>query len=555
MSLPDPIVVTEDELVTTEARAVLGRAFALAGTSRRNVLLLLRGASPSREVIQRLGAALEEREDCAVAQPRFAYSDGTVAPIPADFILDLSGPPLSPSACSALGDTTIVGELPAACVLVRGGSVCETDIPQRDDAEELIGLILCSIRRSGGATVVVNSVSILGVPEPYLLLRSDQRHLLHATCDGHAAATARTAVGLLETLAAASLPVGSEPATALVDARGVSDEHREEGQAIVGFASTLAASPLVSRVDVVVDDVGAWPALGATDCRVVDRPTGPHLIALSMSASPDLERFGELHTRALIVIHAVSATSEWDRARFTSATARETWRAVAAYSDGFVVPSEEMFIGLTTRLPAAATRPCAIWPGWPMQVVPTPKDPDDRFEDAIVVVADAAPDAGGSRLLVDLADAFPYRRIAVAGTLPARLTALRRPNLDAVPEAQVQMSLLSLGPIVYTRTDGLGHGTIVLRALRAGRAVVVPATRGWNERLASPAPGPLWMFDDASSLVEAVGAALAWRDPTPPIGQPWSSVAETAAPFEALLLQCIEEFDVRRWWDRHHELS
>ncbi len=566
-----------DADVGEQATVQLARAITRATALGHHLVVVLGAVIPGSDVLFALIEAFELDPLFGTAQPRFAHeSSNQIWPLPDRASeQNCSATRLSREVLPLLRPVTITPELLAACVVLRWDLLVTSEAANQGyvSAEGALLQLLSQGRRRGFRNVVVNH-AVLPSSLPYHELypgvtKEDGRRLLAASPD-HALADAelaRLTERRLERLLAAAHPDTDSQRRVLLDCRSVGPHHNGAAECVLGFLSGFAALAAPERIDILVrpdaakfhDLAQRYPAFR----QVHERPTGEYFGAVCLTHPWALTDVADLHRHALLIAFTMLDTIGWDVLYTDGAsTVADVWRFIARHADGLLYISSFTRDRFRTRFPPS---------GLVVEQVTHLSLAQDEHIDPIALaepVADHLLIFGNEldhkdlrptlRLLVD---AFPFNRIVAFGIAESP-----SPNVVAIPSGRVGQGavhrlLASARAIVYPSVYE-GFGLPVVEALSYGRPVIVRRSPLWREIAGwSRLPGDLIEFDDAASLVEAVGRVLAGLPiQALPSGVALSNGArpsawrDCAGRVMALLNQCLATADGRRWCEREEAL-
>jgi hypothetical protein len=552
------------------ATVLLARAIRRAAVTRHHLVVSLGPVVPTRHVVACLIEAFDHDPLFGIAQPRFA-GEGTdwVWPLPGAWSHTSAGARISRSVLPLVPTFTITPELLAACLVLRWEVLAALEVAESGYESALGALLhwLCETRRRGLRNVVANRVVVpSGAPYRTLypvppegdlarlrtiypdaafaeaeMAQSTQRHLeplLSAACDRHGGRI-------------------------LLDCRGVEPRHNGTAQGTLGYLDGLAALDAAARIDLLVSRDAArfhrlaerYPGFGQLKYDLV----GAYAAAVSLTQPWTMRTVAELHRHALVIVFTMLDAIAWDVLYPPGASEIGTiWRFVARHADGLLYNSHFTRDQFTRRFspgPAVAQRVTHLSLLRHEHVDPAASA--EPVADHILIFGNAYDHKALQPTTRLLADAFPFDRIIAFG-----LSEAPTPNVLAIPSGQLddaQLHRLIAGArVIVFPSFSEGFGLPVVEGLAYGRPVIVRRSPLWPEIAGwSRLPGRLIEFDDAPTLVAAVGRALAGLparalpsgialgDGERPAG--WQECARRAL---ALVDQCLATADGSRWLER-----
>jgi glycosyltransferase involved in cell wall biosynthesis len=554
--------------------AMLSRAIKRAAAEHRHLVVLLAPIVPTLDEVCALIQTFDRDPMFGSAQPRFAQA-GTdqIWPLPGGTQRDWPGPMISPIALRWTPDISITPELLAVCMVLRWNALAAADEIDPDYTRVDAALLdfLCRSRRRGLRTVIVNGTtvsSVLGYGEIYpVLAPADREHLKSRYPDNDLAEaefldlTQRK----LEPLLSAAR-VDARRHRILIDCWGLPPHHNGSAQWVLGCLDGLAELRRPEQIDLLVwPDVAKFHRLSQrypSFRQVAGKNLGPYAAAVSLTQPWDLNTVCVLHRHALVLAVAMLDTIAWDVLYPPGADKLgKIWRFVARHADGLLYNSAFTRERFTTRFP--------LQPGIHEQVthhsltVEEHVHPAARTEsvsDYILVFGNEYDHKDLRPTLQLLVDAFPFNPVMAFGI---RDTAAQ--NARAIPSGMldhVELHRLIAGArVIVFPSYYEGFGLPVVEGLAYGRPVVVRRSALWSEISGwSRLPGSLFEFDDAPSLVEAVGQVLGGRtDSSVPFGahlgeaEPatWRDCADRVMD---LVHECLVTSDGSRWRAREEAL-
>lgn len=514
-------------IMTVAASAPSGalyRAIRGAAQRGRHLVLVLDCLVPTNETVCRLVEEFEKDPLIGTVQPRFADAENDhVWPLPSHHNDVRGSARLSRAALAILPDYTITAELLSACVVIRAEVVREMDRTEQglgSTAGEL-RYLLCQSRRRGYRNLVVNHAVVtsrLPYDRIYMLpSKSDMDELITkypdiASADVWNADLPQRKFEAI--LARAYADDAKERRTMLLDCRGMQSQHNGTSHAILGLLDGFHGLDSAWQISVV-----AWsPAVEFHRLRerypkfklAIDRIEGTYTAGVLLNQPWALTAVDQLHQHALLIAFNMLDTISWDILYVCDKNLDALWRFVARFADGFVYISEFTRDRFNLRFPrekGIAERVCYLSLAADEHVDQgAAKEPVGEY---ILIFGNDYDHKDVGRTLQILADAFPRNKIVAIGI---ESTAL--PNVRVMPSGQIDQSalhrLIAAARVIVFPSFYEGFGIPVVQGLAYGRPVVVRQSPLWKEIAAiMRSPGQLVAFDSTTSLVEAVGCALA----------------------------------------------
>jgi glycosyltransferase involved in cell wall biosynthesis len=544
------------EKPTEAANRAIRRAIAL----RRHLLVAFGELLPSPAILSELFAAFESDPLFGSAQPRFrSFRPDTVHRLP-------FGPqkPVALDLLPRCPHTTITSELLAGCMLLRWSAIASIDYVESeyDSAEGVLLHMLCHMRRRGFRNVVVNNAVLPTACQPHDAYRcppqSDLEQLNQAFPE-HALAEIELAQlprRRYEALASA------EHGRILIDCRDIPPRHNGSTQCALGFLDGFAVLPEAPRIELVVsDEASQFHQMRSRYASLASiRPDidGEYVAAITLTQPWSLRALRDLHNHALVLAFMMLDTIAWDILYPEGAESLSTvWRFIARQADGLFYISEFTKQRFHARFPVhASVAERVTYLSLSQQDYVDPVAQATPPNGHILVFGNSFEHKDVTRTAKLLGDAFPFTPILAFGA-ERDLS----PTIQAIPSGQLGQSdlhrLIAGARLIVYPSYYEGFGLPVVEGLAYGRPVVVRSSPLWSEIAGhSQLPGPMIEFDDAASLVQAVGRVLAGLpqpavEPAPHLdeGAPpdWRSCAGSVLD---LLDECIGAETYERWLQR-----
>ena len=271
-----------------------------------------------------------------------------------------------------------------------------------------------------------------------------------------------------------------------------------------------------------------------------------------------VETVAEMHRCAFLIGFNILDTIGWDILYPAPERLEWAWRFVARHSDMLTFISGFSQDRFRARFPVA--------PGVTEQVVHLSFRTDEhtlrRFRDMppgehVLLFGNSYEHKGIAPTLRLLAEAFPLQNFAVLGGQGPAVAGVHVIPSGGMAEDEVHRLVATARAVVFPSFYE-GFGLPVVESLAYGRPVLVRRCPLWAEIAAhSRLPGRLVEFDDAASLIEALGRV-------PPPGLPFgAALAEGQAPTgwrdaAAAMLRGVErrlaQDGTGQWQDRDEAL-
>jgi glycosyltransferase involved in cell wall biosynthesis len=565
-----------DTLPGQPAALLLERAVARAAALRRNLVVLLGLVVPGADVLRLLAEALDRDPMFGTAQPRFSeVGTDRLWPLPPVVNDAQPGPVASCAALAWLPACTITAELVAACMVLRWNMLVAADGVEQTYSSVAGALLqlLCQTRRRGMRNVVVNSAVVpsqLKYAALYPALSDVDLARLRAAYPDTELAEAELAElpqRRLEPLLT-ELHDDRTRRRILLDCRGMPPRHNGSAQSVLGFLDGFAGLDCAPQLDILVwPDVAEFHGLPQRYRgfrHVFGEPDDTYLGAIGLTQPWDLKGVADLHRHALVVAFAMLDTIAWDILYANGARALGTvWRFIARHADGLVYNSCFTRERFRTRFAVnARVNERVIHYSLRADEYVLPAARSEPLSDHILLFGNDFDHKDVRRTLELLVDAFPFNPIVAFGLAQAP-----SPSVVAVASGELDQTelhrLIAGARVIVYPSFYEGFGLPVVEGLAYGRPVVVRRSPLWTEIAGrSQLPGELIEFDDAPSLVEAVGRVLAGlpnealprgadlADCTDPAG--WK---ESAARVIELIHDCASAAHSRSWYERDEALG
>lgn len=554
------------------------QAVAGAARRRRHLVVILGPLLPDNGVIQPLLDELGRDPLFGSAQPRFAdaATDG-VWPLPPAAGPEAGVPMVSRAALARLPRGAVTAEWPAALTVIRWEvvSAMEPDV-QSASLRGAVAHGLVQARRRGFRNVVANRVVIPSMLPPgdlYPALPAEDSARLSALYPDTARAAAendRLAQRRLEPLLSAAFPAPGARRRLLLNCRGLTTLHNGTSKCVLGLLDGFAALDAPWQIDIAADaaatEFHGMAARYPQFNRLAGGLPGGYAAAVMLNQPWAVETVAEMHRCAFLIGFNILDTIGWDILFPAPERLEWAWRSVARHSDMLTYISGFSQDRFRARFPVA--------PGVAERVVHLSLRTDEhtlrRFRDLppgghVLLFGNSYDHKGIAPTLRLLAEAFPLQDFAVlGGQIGGNGPAV--PGVHVIPsgemaEDEVHRLVATARAVVYPSFYE-GFGLPVVESLAYGRPVLVRRSPLWAEVAAhSRLPGRLVAFDDAASLIEALGRVLAG---SPPPGLLFgTALAERQAPTgwrdaAAAVLGGIERrlahSDIGHWQDRDEAL-
>jgi hypothetical protein len=551
---------------------VLGWAISGAVAMHRHLVVLLGEIIPSSEVLALVLEALEGDPMFGTAQPRFA--DGVT-----DELWPLPGPdgPRAPWADRAtlpfLQASTVTPELLSACMVLRWNVLVAADTLDRgySAAPGSLLQLLCEMRRRGFRNVVVNQ-GVLPTRQAYdaiypALAASDRDRLTEKYPDHVLAETELGGLRQrdLEPLLSATHRTQARRRMVL-DCRGMGPQHNGTAQCVLGYLDGFASLECDWEIDVLVSPIAAeFHHLGqryAGRWRIVEEVTDAYCAAVRLSQPWSLSTVSELHRRALFIAFVMLDTISWDVLYPNHGSERLVWQFVARHADALFYSTHYARALFRRRFPVQAEVVEQVT-GHSLRRSEhlDPSVLGIQVSDHILVIGNDYDHKDLGRTVRVLSDAFPFNKIVAFGASEASSA-----NVVAIPAGNMERwavhQLIASARVVVFPSYYEGFGLPVVEGLSYGRPVVARHSELWAEIAAgSNLPGVLLEFEDAASLVEKVGRALAGLPAHTPKrvngldDAPPASWQDCAGQVIEVLNRSVSVADGRRWCERDEALG
>jgi glycosyltransferase involved in cell wall biosynthesis len=291
--------------------------------------------------------------------------------------------------------------------------------------------------------------------------------------------------------------------------------HNGSAQCVLGFLDGFAHLAGSERIDVLVSREAAefhgvarrYPSFGV----VLDKPAGAYFAAIGLTQPWEMRTVAELHRHALLIAFTMLDTIGWDVLYPDGAAGLgRVWRFVARYADGLLYISQFTRDRFNARFPldpevAEAVTHLSLRQDEHVQ----PAAQGEPVNDHILIFGNEYDHKNLKPTVQLLADAFPFNRLIAFGidqTLAGNVESIPSGELDPM---ELHRLIAGARVIVYPSLYE-GFGLPVVEGMAYGRPVVVRRSALWGEIAGhSRLPGSLVEFDDAASLVDAVGRVLA----------------------------------------------
>jgi glycosyltransferase involved in cell wall biosynthesis len=557
------------------ATMLLARAIRGAAAMRRHLVVLLGSIVPTNEVVGSLIEAVDGDPLFATAQPRFAGEGSDwIWPLPGGWTHPSPGSRIARSVLSLVPAFTITPELLAACLVLRWQALAAAEVVDPDYPTTAGALLhwLCETRRRGLRNVVANRVvvpSTAPYQSLYPVLPKTDLLRLRATYPDSALAENEMAESAQRRLEPLLSVAHHNPRRGwiLLDCRGMAPYHNGSAQSMLGYLEGFAALDCAKQIDLLVAPDAArfhrlaerYPGFG----QLKHHLTGEYAAAISLTQPWTMHAVADLHRHALLIVFTMLDAIAWDVLYPPGASELgPIWRFVARHADGLLYNSYFTRGQFRRRFPPAPGVAEAVTHHSLLQHEHVdPAVSAEPVADHILVFGNTYDHKDLQPTVRLLADAFPFDRIVAFG-----LTVAPAPNVVAIRSGQVghvQLHRLIAGAraVVYPSFSE-GFGLPVVEGLAYGRPVIVRRSPLWAEIAGwSRLPGQLIEFDDAPSLVDAVGRALAGLpvrslpsgvalgDGERPAG--WQECARRAL---TLVNDCLTTADGGRWHAREDAL-
>ncbi len=519
--------------------AVWSQAVAHAARRRRHLVVILGPLLPDNGVVQPLLDELGRDPLFGSAQPRFADAamDG-VWPLPPATGPEAGASTVSRAALARLPRGVMTAEWSAALTVIRWEvvSAMEPDT-QFASVRGAVAHGLAQARRRGFRNVVANCVVVPSALPPcdlYPALPAADAARLSALYPDTARAAAendRLAQRRLEPLLSAAYPAPGARRRLLLNCRGLTTLHNGTSKCVLGMLDGFAALDAPWQIDIAADaaatEFHGMAARYPQFNRLAGELPGPYAAAVMLNQPWAVETAAEMHRTAFLISFNILDTIGWDILFPAPERLEWAWRFVARHSDMLTYISGFSQDRFRARFPVA--------PGVTEQVVHlsfrTEEHALRRFRDMppgghVLLFGNSYDHKGIAPTLRLLAEAFPLQDFAVlgGGQGPA-VSGVHVIPSGEMAEDEVHHLVATARAVVYPSFYE-GFGLPVVESLAYDRPVLVRRSPLWAEVAAhSRLPGRLIEFDDAASLVEALGQVLAG---SPPPGLPFGAALAEA---------------------------
>ncbi len=516
-----------------QVRYGLWKAIRRAAAAGRHLAIVLGPLVPDTAVLRRLVEEFERDPLFGAVHPRFADSDSDrIWALPGDSGTQDTAP-LSRAGLARTAAYMIVPEMISACMMVRREAVREMDhseLPFAGTVGELL-LLLCQARRRGYRNVVVNRAVIASeLTDAEVYPRATDADLeniyrLYPESERAGRWIARSPERKLEALLARAYAGGvEERGRILLDCRGMAAVHNGTSHNIIGLLDGTDALETPWQFDVRVSSAAAKYFRLAKRYQkfkvIVDaEPVGTYAAAILLNQPWALATVEELHRCALVIGFNMLDTIAWDILYSPAETVDGVWRFIARHADVLFFNSQFTRERFNTRFPVCrGVAERVLYLSMAVEEQVDEAAAREPLGDYILVIGNDYDHKDVRRTVQTLAHAFPLDKKVALGISASDEDAMA--DVEAMPsghieEASVQRLMAGARVIVFPSFYE-GFGIPVVQGMAYGRTVVARESPLWHElagRLRTP--GQLVTYDSASSLVEAVGCALAGR---PPIG-------------------------------------
>lgn len=579
------------DTVANRPADVLARAIRMAARARRHLVVLLGSVSPGSEAIAQLVAGFDQDPMFGTAQPRFAEpTTDRIWPLPGADALgaDASGADARSETAAAtaraallhLPPDVITPELPACCLVLRFELLIGVEPAEGD--KTLAGMtltggllhLLAQARRLGFRNLVRNRV-VVATSLPYPgIYPTAPRAEINRLCasDPYAAGSLRELAGLsqrrAEALLAAVTPDADGHRRLLLDCRGMPALHNGTAICILGLLDGFAALDAGWSIHVLASASAAdfhglarrYPRFRHTN----EAPHGTYAAAVLLSQPWEIGPVAELHAHALVTAFLMLDAIAWDI--FSGRTGMEaTWHFIARHADGLLYISHFTRERFNTRFPVARNVAETVTHLSLAQQDymdgGEPAAPADPIAYQILIFGNGFEHKHVRPTARLLADAFPFHRIAAMGIADAPAENVTTVATGQMPRSDLLRLIDGAGVIVFPSFYE-GFGLPVVEGLARGRTVLVRRSALWTEIAAfSRLPGRLCEFDDAASLVDGVGRALAGLPLTMlpsgtalPAGSAPAGWKDCAQRILDLLAGRLASPGLEHWWAREQAL-
>ena len=516
--------------------AAWSQAVAHAARRRRHLLVILGPLLPDNGVVQPLLDELGRDPLFGSAQPRFAdaATDG-VWPLPPAAGPEAGAAMTSRAALARLPRAVMTAEWPAAMAAIRREvvSAMEPDM-QFASVRGVVAHGLSQARRRGFRNVVANRIVVPSALPPgdlYPALPAGDAarlSLLHPDTARAAAENDRLAQRRLEPLLSAAFPAPGTRRRLLLNCRGLTTLHNGTSNCVLGLLDGFAALDAPWQIDIAADAAAIafhgmaarYPQFNQWDG---DLPGG-YAAAVMLNQPWAVETVADMHRCAFLIGFNILDTIGWDILYPAPERLEWAWRFVARHSDMLTFISGFSQDRFRARFPAA--------PGVVERVVHLSFRTDEhtlrRFRDVppgehVLLFGNSYEHKGIAPTLRLLAEAFPLQNFAVLGGQGPAVPGVQVIPSGGMAEDEVHRLVATARAVVYPSFYE-GFGLPVVESLAYGRPVLVRRCPLWAEIAAhSRLPGRLVEFDDAASLIEALGRVLAG---SPPPGLPVGAALE-----------------------------
>ena len=518
-----------------KASDMLHRAIRRAARDDCHLVVVLSPLLPANEVICRLIQEFDTDPLFGMVQPRFAdASSDHVWPLPGGGDFDDSCPTLSRAGLAFLPEILITPELLSSCIAIRREVVREMDRSDRHVtiAGELRRL-LSQARRRGFRNIIVNH-AVIASRLPYTSLYpslpatdAEQLRAMYPEIVRADAWCANLSQRKLESVLARAYADNSrQTPRLLLDCRGMTSLHNGTSHSILGLLDGFQAINSSWQIEVIASSAvieffrlrKRYRKFGL----IADRPTDTYMAAVLLNQPWGLSTIAELHRHALLVAFNMLDTISWDILYVCDERLDAVWRFIARYSDALFYDSQFTRDRFANRFPPQARVTERV-----TYLSLAADEQADRSVmggppgDHILLFGNDYDHKDVHRTMQLLVDAFPYSKVVAVGIDGDGLR-----NVTTMPSGAIEHTvlhrLMATARVIVFPSFYEGFGMPVVQGLAYGRTVVARRSPLWEEISAQVRmPGQLVQYDMATSLVEAVGRALA--------GHPVDSLPQGAA--------------------------
>jgi glycosyltransferase involved in cell wall biosynthesis len=521
---PAPVAGIACEVVAERPDApakVLAAALARAARERRHLVVVMTGAPPSADAIDRLAAAFVADPMIGYAMPRFADASGLIHPLRAD----ASG--YDRAILAHLPALQLAPEFLAGVVVMRRelvGNVPDL-VRHFSTLAGLLRALMAWGRRLGFRAAIMNQVVIANTArdEVHPRLGADDREALVRWFPD--ALTADKRFGELpchRREALIGLALSPERRRLLIDCTGMQPYHNGTSECVLGILDGLAAVGPAWQVDVMAAPATAdYHELGKRygAFTVVDAPSGQgYAVAIRLSQPWTLESIAELHEHALHIVFMMLDTIAWDIVYSATPEVERTWSFAATYADGFLYDSGFTRDRFGFRFPVTAhVRELVTHLSCNFADYDAPPARQDAGH--ILLIGNDHEHKGMAQALDLLPRAFPREQFVVIGHDDLALA-----NVRSVKSGKVSVEGMrehyAGGRMLVFPSFYEGFGFPLVKGLAHGLDVVARRSDLLSEIAGQCAPrGRIVPFDDPASLIDAVRRILAGESvETVPLG-------------------------------------